>query len=226
MFIAIPRPAEHDDSLIFDMGEHGDGQTFHPWGPVSLWGPTETAVDSPESGFRVAAGDVRFLLAQANKNLNVNIDASDIVSLRCGIRPLAVKRGYSAGRHPLDCSRKHLVHHDRANAAIAIYGGKLTSCRELASEIMARLKAQLRPSGTPNSDCYTALQGADKLAPEPSWCRDNEGWAGTTATSTKCEPPHRRSKANGPTTRSRGIVPGSARNTMRFWRASESEIIG
>jgi glycerol-3-phosphate dehydrogenase len=174
VFIAIPRPAEHDDSLIFDMGEHGDGQTFHPWGPVSLWGPTETAVDSPESGFRVAAGDVRFLLAQANKNLNVNIDASDIVSLRCGIRPLAVKRGYSAGRHPLDCSRKHLVHHDRANAAIAIYGGKLTSCRELASEIMARLKAQLRPSGTPNSDCYTALQGADKLAPEPSWCRDNE----------------------------------------------------
>ena len=174
VFIAIARPAEHDDSLIFDMGEHGDGQTFHPWGPVSLWGPTETPVDSLDSGFRVEADDVRFLLAQANRNLQLSLDASDIVSLRCGVRPLAVKRGYSSGRHPLAYSRQHRVHHDRANAAIAVYGGKLTTCRELASEVVDKLKSQLRPSGTATPDDRPAFQRDDKSVPDPAWCRDNE----------------------------------------------------
>ena len=178
VFIAIPRPDEHDDSLIFDMGEHGDGQTFHPWGPVSLWGPTETAVDSLESGFRIDVEDVRFLLAQINMNLHLSVDAGDIVSLRCGIRPLAVKRDYSAQRYPLELSRQHRVHHDRTNAAIALYGGKLTSCRELASQVMARLKSQLRPSGaaTPegHNEDVEATQPNSKRVAEPSWCRDNE----------------------------------------------------
>ncbi len=175
VFIAIPLPAGHNASLIFDLDEQGDAQTFHPWGPVSLWGPTETAVGSLENGFRVEADDIRSLLAQANKNLNLNVDTSDIVSLRCGIRPLAVKRGYSADHHPFELSRKHLVHHDRANAAVAIYGGKLTSCRELARGVVARLKSQLRPSGTPTSDGDAeTIQGGDKCVSEPSWCRDNE----------------------------------------------------
>ena len=140
-----------------------------------MWGPTETAVGSLENGFRVEADDIRSLLAQANKNLNLNVDTSDIVSLRCGIRPLAVKRGYSADHHPFELSRKHLVHHDRANAAVAIYGGKLTSCRELARGVVARLKSQLRPSGTPTSDGDAeTIQGGDKCVSEPSWCRDNE----------------------------------------------------
>lgn len=46
-----------------------DVLTHVPWGPVMMWGPTETAVHDLESGLTPNPGDVRFLLASANKSL-------------------------------------------------------------------------------------------------------------------------------------------------------------
>ena len=58
--------------------------------------------------------------------------------------------------------------------APAVYGGKLTTCRELASEVVDKLKSQLRPSGTATPDDRPAFQRDDKSVPDPVWCRDNE----------------------------------------------------
>ena len=49
VFIGYERPENHNLPLIFEMGESGDNLAFIPWGPVSLWGPTETMEKSIET---------------------------------------------------------------------------------------------------------------------------------------------------------------------------------
>ena len=127
VYLGLPRHPEHRDFLVFEMGQHGDSQTFTPWGPIALWGPTETALPAPgpdpeaaiAAGFAPDVSDVRFLLDQANRNLRDPIDGGDVVSLRCGIRPLAVKRTASGSvGYSLDLSRRHALDLDAASRAM------------------------------------------------------------------------------------------------------------
>ena len=64
--------------------------------------------------------------------------------MRCGIRPLAVRRGFSKKAYPLELSRKHLIHGDRARQVVAVYGGKLTSCGLLAGQVRTLLAPYLQ----------------------------------------------------------------------------------
>lgn len=138
VYLAFPRPHGHTNPLIFEMGRHGDVQTFVPWGPVSYWGPTETSLHSLE-GIEPSIKDVQFLLKQANDTLNYRLGIEDIISYRAGVRALAVKSDYHAKRYPLELSRNHRVHLDRERPWITAYGGKFTSGDTLA--MMVRNKA-------------------------------------------------------------------------------------
>jgi len=182
VYLAFERPAELDEALVFEMGEHGDSQTFTPWGPVALWGPTETAVERIEEGLTPTVEDVRFLLGQANRNLVRQRGAEDIVSMRCGIRPLAVRRGYRAAEYPLDLSRKHVVERDAKSAALTLFGGKITSAHVLAREAADALESYLLPRQAP---VYTTSRtspkvhfpGLDEALPDPGWCQRHEACA-------------------------------------------------
>ncbi|HAJ91294.1 MAG TPA: hypothetical protein DCO71_01515 [Gammaproteobacteria bacterium] len=69
VYLAFRRPDSHVHPLIFAMGYNSDVQTFVPWGPVSLWGPTETSIAALDEEIIPTAEDVSFLLEQANRNL-------------------------------------------------------------------------------------------------------------------------------------------------------------
>ncbi|MDE1464312.1 FAD-dependent oxidoreductase [Spartinivicinus poritis] len=175
VYLAFKRPINHQDCLVFEMGQHGDSQTFHPWGPVSLWGPTETAMDGLSGGFQATTEDVRFLLAQANQNLSMNYDAGDIVSLRCGIRPLAVKKSYQGNHYPLSLSRKHMVYHAKECSYISIYGGKLTSCEQMGKEVYQYVvKALGQPIRQKPEERDFEFNLDENHAPTPQWSMDNE----------------------------------------------------
>lgn len=179
VYISVRRPEGLKQILIFDTGVNGDTFTVSPWGPVALCGPTETRVTSIREGFQPTSGDVRSLLRQSNENLDARHRANDIVSLRCGIRPLAVRRGYSKIVHPLELSRRHLIHHDRSRNVISVFGGKLTSCGIMAEEVSALLSPHLRPGPVPvpfplkppPTECFPGL---DEPVPLATWCRDLE----------------------------------------------------
>jgi glycerol-3-phosphate dehydrogenase len=146
VFVGFRRFPGHERPLIIDSGEHDQSLSLIPWGPVSLWGPTETKVDSLESGFRVDPSDIRFLLDRLNSHLRTRVGAAQILSLRCGIRPLAVDRCYSGNEATLKISRRHRVYADPARPWISLYGGKITSCMVLAEETLELLrKSHLRP---------------------------------------------------------------------------------
>jgi glycerol-3-phosphate dehydrogenase len=185
VYLAFRRPELLDEALVFEMGQNGDSQTFTPWGPVALWGPTETAITRIEDGFAPSVEDVRFLLDQANRNLREQRGPEDIVSMRCGVRPLAVRRGYSAERYPLELSRRHVVERDRERAALTLYGGKITSSATMATEVARALEDYViprRPRGVRGKTASRApltesFPGLDRPLPDPRWCVEHEGCA-------------------------------------------------
>lgn len=134
VFIALERRPEHAMPLTFD-SPSADAMSLIPWGPVALWGPTETLNEDPDTGFQVNTGDVRTLLAELNRHLAQPVDAGDIVSLRCGVRPLAVKRTRSSIAHSIRISRRHVLARDPQLPWISLYGGKLSSCVALGQEV-------------------------------------------------------------------------------------------
>ena len=182
VFIGLKRPETHDVPLIFEMGEHGDTLTFIPWGPISLWGPTETMEDSIEKGFSITPRDIHFLQYHALKNLESSLAESEIISLRCGIRPLAVDKGFKADCYPLDISRYHKIAADMNRPWITVYGGKISGCVSMAEEVAQKIARQVQPSlenltGGIMPQCdknMVSFPGLQEKFPSIGWCVQNE----------------------------------------------------
>ena len=156
VFIALDRHPEHTTPLTFDSAS-AEAMSLIPWGPVALWGPTETVSEDLDSGFHANSGDVRTLLEELNQHLARPVDTGDVVSLRCGVRPLAVRRTRRAIKHSIRISRRHVITQDSRQPWISLYGGKFSSCialgREVAGTIASVLPARsagaIAPRSTP-----------------------------------------------------------------------------
>lgn len=181
VYIGIAKPDAQEIPVIFDMEEHRDTITLVPWGPVSLWGPTETFQPDLEGAFQPTTEDVRFLLDQANRHLAQAVGSDDILSLRCGVRPLAVESSYAGECYTLDLSRRSYFHRDAERPWISLYGGKITGCVELARAVAGEIARSVAPAGRasesiaprPGSQTLRFPGLADPL-PTPSWCAEHE----------------------------------------------------
>ena len=119
------------------------GRLFYvlPMGDRSMIGTTDTRVENPET--EVTEEDRDFVLRQINNQLElkVPITKDQVISERCGVRPLVVEGGGSgdvADWHQL--SRKHIVEANKDRRVVTILGGKLTDCLNVGEEIVAELK--------------------------------------------------------------------------------------
>jgi glycerol-3-phosphate dehydrogenase len=181
VYISFPRPSDHEIPLIFELGAHGDVMTSVPWGPVAMWGPTETAIDDADQGFVTAPEDVRFLLDQRNRCLRADSRKEDILALRCGVRPLAVKADYEKDVYPLELSRRFRIATDPQRPWISTYGGKLTGCTLLAGKVAAAARPFLPPPPAvvpqprlPGGMPRTRFPGFEEPVPDPAWCKTQE----------------------------------------------------
>jgi glycerol-3-phosphate dehydrogenase len=147
VYLGIPRAGQHQSPLFFDLGEHDDVISFTPWGPISLWGPTETAVKDIADGAAASNEDVDFLLEHYGRRFREPIGRRDIVSVRCGLRPLVVDSQYQGDRYPLDLSRRQKVFLDAGQPWISCYGGKMTGCTRMASKAMKLISRSVAPTG-------------------------------------------------------------------------------
>ena len=183
VFIALPRDPCHVTPLTFE-NRLGDCYSLIPWGPVALWGPTETISPDPESGFVAEAQDVRMLLEELNRHVTRPFGPGDIVALRCGVRPLAVKRTYASDQYTLGISRRHVVLRDARLPWISLYGGKLSSCTSLGAEVAGAIGRAIAPArrgldaprGEPSRDATERFPGLEHPVPsascavEAEWC--------------------------------------------------------
>jgi glycerol-3-phosphate dehydrogenase len=181
VFIGVKRHPQHQTPLMIETRELRDCMSLIPWGPISLWGPTETYITNLERGYSVTPEDVRYLLKQLNRHLSHPVSIKEIVSLRCGVRPLGVNRSFPEPRQTLDLSRKYRIHHDRALPWISVYGGKLTSCVPLAKAITNLLRDCLRPGAPSTLPAASTLRpelesfpGLSEKVPSARWCAERE----------------------------------------------------
>ena len=141
--LVVPRLTADDRVLAFWDEEE---RLFYviPMHDRSVIGTTDTRVSQPET--KVTDEDREFVLRQINRSMNlpVPLTTGDIISERCGVRPLVIstpkqsKKSADIDWHKL--SRKHAIETDRARNVVTIFGGKLTDCLNVGEELRAEMQ--------------------------------------------------------------------------------------
>lgn len=170
------RGGDDPDALVMDMGVNGDTLCWVPWGEVVMWGPTETNIDSLDQAV-VEAADVDFLLERLNRYSRRRWTRDDIVNVRVGVRPLAIRRGRRVSRS-LDIPRGAVVEKAPDEAWWTVFGGKLSGAADQAEAIYQSLYREPPPRReteepeNPEAPLITAFGG--RRVPDPGHCRRYE----------------------------------------------------
>lgn len=113
-----------------------DGRLFFviPMGPKTCIGTTDTQVTDPNT--KVTVEDRQFVLDNVNALLDLPkpLTQADIISERCGVRPLAIK-GAGGNADWVQLSRKHAIDINKTDNYLSIFGGKLTDCINVGDEV-------------------------------------------------------------------------------------------
>jgi glycerol-3-phosphate dehydrogenase len=132
--LIVPRLSRKNRVLAFFAD---DGRLFFaiPMANRTCIGTTDTPVKDPET--EVTPEDREFVLSNINARLDLSkpLEEKDIISERCGVRPLVLKKGQQAKDDFLQMSRKHIVETSAEKKHISIFGGKLTDCLNVGEEI-------------------------------------------------------------------------------------------
>ncbi|MEO0325774.1 MAG: glycerol-3-phosphate dehydrogenase/oxidase [Myxococcota bacterium] len=115
-----------------------------PWGDRSYLGTTDTDYRGAPEEVAATAGDVAYLLGAAAHYFPAHpLDPGDVLSTWAGLRPLiAPPDAVSASQ----VSREHEVLTD-ADGLVTVAGGKLTTYRHMAEEVVEAALAVLRARG-------------------------------------------------------------------------------
>ena len=140
-----------------------DGRLFFviPMGQKTCIGTTDDKVNSPNPV--VTDADRHFILDNVNALLNLDqpLTMADVISERCGVRPLAVK-GNSGSSDWVQLSRKHAVDVNTPKRLVSIFGGKLTDCINVGNEIADTIAAFDMPLPNPHAKWYGESSDAHK----------------------------------------------------------------
>ena len=157
--IAVPRERiGNRDALTLISPIDGRVMFCLPAGPQAIVGTTDTWTDESPETVHASFDDLDYLLRSANAYFpRARLTRQDVVSAWAGIRPLA--SGTAA--NPTAVSREHSIVTDDSGV-INVTGGKLTTYRSMAAEIVDRVQQAL---GAPRERAPTdsvELPGAER----------------------------------------------------------------
>ncbi len=162
--LIVPRIDTKEKVLAFFDNQ---GRLFYilPMHDRTVIGTTDTTAQ--DASVEVTDEDREFLLAQANRclNLEIPITKADIIAERCGVRPLVTKNKSEIEKVDwISLSRKHVVELKANQKAISIFGGKITDCINIGNEVVhaaKKLGIAIKPAkhwfGEPNPDVPATL---------------------------------------------------------------------
>lgn len=131
-----------------------------PWGLNWIIGTTDDDYSGDLREPSVTNTDVDYLLDQANRWLSYPLSRADVVGVYSGIRPLVATPD---GDATTTLSREHVVMNP-VPGLVAIAGGKYTTYRVMAKDVVDSAAEQLRAAGLDVPESRTdeiALVGAD-----------------------------------------------------------------
>ncbi len=136
---AVVLSAKRDGRMLFVL----------PWGHLTLVGTTDTDYSGDTDRVVPEAEDVAYLLESVNAAFpEAHVGIDDVVSTYAGLRPL-LQEGKPMKES--DISREHELFED-PDGLISVAGGKLTTHRTMAREVVDRVCARLGRKG----ECSTA----------------------------------------------------------------------
>jgi glycerol-3-phosphate dehydrogenase len=158
--VAVPRErVENRDAITITSPDDGRVMFILPADTCTIIGTTDTwTAESPDE-VRPSVMDVSYLLRAANKYFPAaTLTRDDVIAAWAGIRPLA---STAPGSNPSSISREHAITRDAAGVII-VSGGKLTTYRAMAAEIVDTVERSLgnQPSAATTADAQ--LPGAER----------------------------------------------------------------
>ena len=138
--IAVPRERVGNHDAI-TMISSVDARVMFclPAGLQTIIGTTDTWTDESPESVHPTASDVDYLLRSANSYFpRAELTLDDVVSAWAGIRPLASAQS----GNPTAVSREHTISVDDGGI-VHVTGGKLTTYRSMAAEIVDRVQEKL-----------------------------------------------------------------------------------
>jgi glycerol-3-phosphate dehydrogenase len=144
-----------------------------PAGPQAIIGTTDTWTDEPPESVHASVADVEYLLRSANAYFpRARLTRKDVVSAWAGIRPLA-----GAGEaNPTAVSREHVIITDDSGV-INVTGGKLTTYRSMAAEIVDLVQESLGQRRQRAATDSVELPGADRIDEIARLQQENPAWS-------------------------------------------------
>ena len=134
----------HSRALIFESPLDGRIMFVLPWGDLTLIGTTDEDYEGAPEDVRPTGEDVRYLLASTNHLFpDARLDSADVISAWAGLRPLVAGE---AGAEEDEVSREHVIL-EEPPGLLTIAGGKLTSHRAMAEEIVDLAESRLSERG-------------------------------------------------------------------------------
>lgn len=124
-----------------------------PWGNRVVLGTTDTDFDGDFDRVFCKAGDVDYLLSIANHYFpGCQLVAEDVLGTWAGLRPLVGPEEEGLGASQV--SREHTIQVEE-DGLITVAGGKLTTYRLMAAEVIKEVARQLKGEGIHVGGCPT-----------------------------------------------------------------------
>jgi len=146
--VVVPRArVGHSSAIVLRALADGRVMFVIPWGDHSMIGTTDTDhPGGPDVAPTVEAKDIAYLLDTVNHYFPAaRLEPRDVVSAFAGLRPL-IAAPVGAGLSPSEVSREEEIFAS-ASGLVSIAGGKLTTYRLLAANVVDRVVAILQAAG-------------------------------------------------------------------------------
>jgi glycerol-3-phosphate dehydrogenase len=130
-----------------------------PWGSRTYVGTTDTPYEGDPRGCGVVEPEELELLSTIKRVMpNARLEPDAIISTWAGVRPLVRPEGAVADS--VELSRKHRIVHGESGA-LGLVGGKLTTFRAMAEEVVDEVVRRLRPRWPEDRAAPRACSTAD-----------------------------------------------------------------
>ncbi len=139
--VVDPFPGAPDGALYVEAASDGRPFFIIPWNGLLLIGTTDQRYEGDPGEASISDQEFRYLVAETERVFPRLDDLAErVLYAHAGIRPLPHRPRGKEGA----ITRRHIIrHHRRARGLYSVVGGKLTTHRALAEDVMTRVGRRL-----------------------------------------------------------------------------------
>jgi glycerol-3-phosphate dehydrogenase len=156
--IVAPFPGAPDSAVYIEAEQDHRPIFIIPWNGNYLIGTTDIRYEGSLEHMEISDGEVEYLLSETNRLIpGAQLSRKSILYTYSGIRPLA----FSSEKDEQGITRRHfIVEHPEALGLMSLVGGKLTTYRSLARQVVDLCLRRIKRRATSCRTATVPLPGA------------------------------------------------------------------